>query len=52
MYMIDEDVKKSVIDTLNSLKLFRYDCDSPEESPVAKLEHAFAKAVGLNMLSQ
>ena len=45
--MLDEDVKKNVIDILDSKRLFRYDCSKPDESPVAQIENAFANKIGV-----
>ncbi len=47
MKSIDEDVVESVVDTLKANRLFRYDCDTPEESATALLEKRFAEIMGV-----
>lgn len=48
MRMIDETVIDSAVRELKRQRLFRYDCDSPEESATARLEKRFAEVVGSN----
>lgn len=44
--MIDDAVIESVVDTLKQARLFRYDCDTAEQSATSILERRFAEAVG------
>ena len=46
MEILNETVTSRVVKTLNKKKLFRYDCNNPEESEVAVLEDKFARLVG------
>jgi perosamine synthetase len=46
MASIDSAVIESVVETLRDGRLFRYDCQSAIDSPVARLERAFAEYVG------
>jgi dTDP-4-amino-4,6-dideoxygalactose transaminase len=47
MKSIDDAVIESVTDTLKQNRLFRYDCDRPEESPTARLEKRFSEILGV-----
>ena len=47
MRMIDESVIDSVVDTLKSNRLFRYDCERPEESATSLLEKRLCEVVGV-----
>lgn len=44
--MIDETVIDSVVETLKQQRLFRYDCDTADESATSRLEKRFAEVVG------
>jgi len=44
--IIADDVIASVVNTLRGGRLYRYDCDHPEESVVARLEQQFAGLIG------
>ncbi len=46
MKMLTSKVKKNVLKTLDRKKLFRYDCNTPEESEVSVLEKKVAEIVG------
>ncbi len=46
MKMLNDAVKSSVLETLNERKLFRYDCNTPEQSKVSIFEKEFSKYVG------
>lgn len=46
MRMLDDEVKRSILETIEAERLFRYDCEVPHESITARLEEAFAAAVG------
>lgn len=48
MKMIDDSVIDSVVTTLKEQRLFRYDCDTAEQSATALLEKSFAELVGAN----
>ena len=48
MKMIDDSVIQSVVTTLKDQRLFRYDCDTAEQSATARLEKSFAELVGAN----
>jgi dTDP-4-amino-4,6-dideoxygalactose transaminase len=47
MKSIDDSVIDSVVETLKENRLFRYDCDRPEESATARLERRFAEILGM-----
>jgi dTDP-4-amino-4,6-dideoxygalactose transaminase len=47
MKSIDDSVIDSVVETLKNNRLFRYDCEKPEESPTARLEKRFAEIIGV-----
>ncbi len=44
--MIDDSVIDSVVETLKQQRLFRYDCDTAEQSATSRLEKRFAEVVG------
>ena len=44
--MIDDSVIDSVVDTLKEARLFRYDCDTAEESATSRMEKRFAEVAG------
>ena len=46
MKMLNDEVNSSVLETLRKQRLFRYDCNTPEESEVSIFEKKFAKYVG------
>ena len=46
MKSIDDSVIDSVVETLKDNRLFRYDCEKPEESATARLEKRFAEIIG------
>ncbi len=46
MRMIDDAVIQSVVDTLKEARLFRYDCDTADQSATSVLERHFAETVG------
>jgi dTDP-4-amino-4,6-dideoxygalactose transaminase len=46
MKTIDDSVIDSVVATLQQNRLFRYDCEKPEESATSRLEKRFAEILG------
>jgi dTDP-4-amino-4,6-dideoxygalactose transaminase len=47
MRSIDEAVIDSVMSTLKQQRLFRYDCEQPEDSPTARLEQRVCELLGV-----
>ncbi|EIC23432.1 hypothetical protein [Thiorhodovibrio frisius] len=44
--MLGAEVKRGILQTLYTERLFRDDCKAPSQSVTSRLEHAFAKSVG------